>query len=230
MGIPVDARSVNALLLSLTQKHTQKHTQQFLRWHGRHGTFISKTLIMEISSLNNKLSTLFHLRPCQDHFKQILRSTWVRWRIWIMMMLKETHWGWWKRNGKRRRREVMEAEKRMGLVEREKVQRLDFVTTDPWLHCCTNKQAVCRLPWVQLWRRRGKLSFQRAEVEPGKRWGWGLDVYPRHFLTSPSASQWTEEQGNISFEKLVDCMPFPALIGCLGSQPACGLITVNLSK
>lgn len=125
---------------------------------------------MEISPLNNKLSTLFHLRPCQDHIKHILRSTWVSRRIWIMMRLKEKHWGWWKRNGKRSGKEVMEAEERMGLVEREKVQRLGLVTTDPWLHCCTNKQAICRLPWVQLWCRRGKLSFQGAEVEPGKWW------------------------------------------------------------
>lgn len=46
--------------------------------------------------------------------------------------------------------------------------------------------------------------------------GWGLAVSPHLFLTSPSASQWRGgTEGDVSFEKLVDYVPFPALIGCL---------------
>lgn len=104
---------------AVSNTHTQKRTGLCRLLGEEVAGFISETPIMEISSLNNKLSTLFHLPLCQHHIKQILRSPRVSERIWIMMKLKEkkkieggeremvkegegswweqkTGWGWWR--------------------------------------------------------------------------------------------------------------------------------------
>lgn len=141
------------------------------------------------------------------------------------MRLREKDWGWWKRDGKRRGGELMGNQRknktggeRKGAKARSCNDRpLDYIVAQINRPSAGSLEPSCGA---------GEESFHFK----GLRSSHASDrMGPDHLPTpSPSASQWTEQQGNISLKEPIAYVPFPALTDCLETPSGCRLITVNL--
>ena len=164
---------------------------------------------MEISTLNNKLSTLFHLSLlARTTSNKPIGQQGSAKGFWIMTRLKEKDGVWWKRDG-RIRGATGNTRKDGAVGEREGAKARtcndrppDYIVAQINRPSAGSLESSCGAG-QESFHFRGLRSIQASD-------GMGPGCLPTplpHISISKSVN-------NISFEKLVDYVPFPAPTGC----------------